>query len=196
MENTNIVDATSDTFDAEVLQHEGPVVVDFWGKLCGPCKMIEPQFRRLALEAPSVKFVKVQIDDNKDLALRLGIRAMPTFIIYRNGQEVERMSGAPAFPDVVRSVHNEHALYLPIATAKSDLKASIESTDEPTQLQRLAALLAEFGLPVDATNLDDGFQLTVAHQSYEHDKVIAHLGAFVEFQFDASGKFERINIQG
>ncbi|EDR22855.1 thioredoxin-1, putative [Entamoeba dispar SAW760] len=70
------------------------VLVDFFATWCGPCKMIAPYFEELARTNPSIKFVKVDVDQGADIAQRYGVHSMPTFILFKNGQEYDRFSGA------------------------------------------------------------------------------------------------------
>ena len=72
----------------------GKCVVDCFAEWCGPCKMVAPKFTSWASEYPGIKFVKVDVDNSEDLAASLGIQAMPTFIFFKDGKEVERIQGA------------------------------------------------------------------------------------------------------
>lgn len=88
--------AISDTsFDADVLQADRPVLVDFWAEWCGPCKMIGPSLEELSEElGEKVTIVKLNIDDNPDAAARYGVRSIPTMILFKNGQPAATKIGA------------------------------------------------------------------------------------------------------
>ncbi|MBC7075600.1 MAG: thioredoxin [Syntrophomonadaceae bacterium] len=86
---------TVKTFEKEVLQSELPVLVDFWAPWCGPCRMIGPVVESLAAENEGeISVVKVNVDENQDLAIKYGVRGIPTLAFFKNGSEVKRIVGA------------------------------------------------------------------------------------------------------
>jgi len=81
-------------FVAEVLSAPLPVVVDFWAVWCGPCRMMAPVLEQLAEDYEgSIKFAKVNVDENQELAARYGIMSIPTLVIFNAGQEAGRIIG-------------------------------------------------------------------------------------------------------
>jgi thioredoxin 1 len=90
---TNVV--TDENFGAEIEQHQGLAVVDFWATWCGPCRMIAPAVDQLAEEyAGRVKVAKLDTDANPRTMTRFGVRSIPTLLFFRDGQVVDRVVGA------------------------------------------------------------------------------------------------------
>lgn len=86
---------TDDTFEAEVLKAETPVLVDFWADWCGPCKMIAPVVEELAdAYDGKMKFAKVDVDEQQKYAGQFGIRSIPTLLVFKDGKVVDQIIGA------------------------------------------------------------------------------------------------------
>jgi len=84
----------ADQFQNEVLNQKGLVFVDFYADWCGPCKMTSPIIEELANEVKEVKFVKVNVDENPDLASQYNIFSIPTFLIFKDGKVIHQFVGA------------------------------------------------------------------------------------------------------
>jgi thioredoxin 1 len=95
----NVAEFNDANFDAEVLQSSQPVLVDFWAPWCAPCRQLLPVIEQVAQEnAGSIKVGKVNVDDNQDVALKYGIMGLPTLMLFKNGDVIQKITGAPAKP--------------------------------------------------------------------------------------------------
>lgn len=93
-EEMEILEMTSERFEEEVLKSEKTVLIDFYADWCGPCKMMAPVVERIASENTDLKVVKVNIDNEEELAIKYMVMSIPTFIVIKNGEEVNRIVGA------------------------------------------------------------------------------------------------------
>ena len=94
MASVNVKEFTDQNFDAEVLKSAQPVLVDFWAEWCGPCKMLAPTIEKLANSyAGKVKIGKIDTDSNRDTAMAYGISAIPTVLLFKGGQVVQKFVG-------------------------------------------------------------------------------------------------------
>ena len=90
----NINDVTDANFQAEVLENEKAVLVDFWAPWCGPCRVIAPSLEEIAAEREDLRIVKLNVDDNQATAARYDVMSIPTLILFKNGEPAHKIIGA------------------------------------------------------------------------------------------------------
>ena len=102
----NLIEVTDDTFEAEVLQADGPVLVDFWAEWCMPCKMLMPVIAELAADFDGkVKFCKVNTDVGQRTAMQFGISSIPTLLVFKGGEVVKKFVGPQPKPMLTEALN-------------------------------------------------------------------------------------------
>jgi thioredoxin 1 len=106
MASESILNLSAESFEGEVLESENPVLVDFWAEWCGPCKMIAPVLDELVSEyGDRLKICKVNIDDEQSIASKYGIRAIPTMLIFQNGEVTDQIVGMTSKGDLKEKIN-------------------------------------------------------------------------------------------
>jgi len=105
MAGANVVTVEKDNWKSEVLESSKPVLVDFWAEWCAPCRAIAPVLDELGKEkADSLTIAKVDVDQHAELASEFGIRAIPTLLLIKNGEVVERIQGAQSKAQIASTI--------------------------------------------------------------------------------------------
>jgi thioredoxin 1 len=100
-----IVTLSDSTFDEEVKGSSEPILVDFWAEWCGPCKMIAPTLEEISRDyAGKLKIAKLNVDDSPDVARRFEVMSIPTLILFKDGEPVQRLVGAKGKNQLVQEI--------------------------------------------------------------------------------------------
>ena len=97
-------EVTDSNFQAEVIEADKPVLVDFWAPWCGPCRIVQPHLEELAGERDDLRIVKLNTDENPQTAAQFGIMSLPTFLLFKNGQPVHQIIGALPKSRIVQEI--------------------------------------------------------------------------------------------
>ena len=101
-----VYQVTKENFDNEVMQADKPVFIDFWASWCGPCKMVSPVVDQLSEEVSDVKFAKVNVDEQPELARQFQVMSIPTMVLIKEGKVVDTTIGAQPKEDIVKFIHS------------------------------------------------------------------------------------------
>lgn len=88
------ISVNKNNFNQEVLNSDKPVLMDFWAPWCGPCRMVVPLVEEIAKERSDIKVVKINMDEEQELAMQFGVMNIPTLVVMKNGKAVNQVTGA------------------------------------------------------------------------------------------------------
>ncbi len=94
-----IIDLNDSNFD-KTISSDNPTLVDFWAEWCGPCKSMHPIFESMSKKFPNVKFGRVNVDNNQNISMKYAVQSIPTFIMFKSGQIIDKMMGAVGEPGI------------------------------------------------------------------------------------------------
>lgn len=108
----SVIEVTDHSFQQEVLESTLPVLVDFWAEWCRPCKMLAPVIEEISIELKDkIKIVKMDIQEHPDISSKMGIRSIPTMMIFKNGRDVATISGFKPKDSITKWIHENTQSY-------------------------------------------------------------------------------------